>query len=74
MTKKPAFPNPGFNKEYEVILRDYFAAHSIHTAMNMVKQNLDKDEQDYYWQIDEYEIIAYVAYNLARAMMEARKA
>lgn len=74
MTKKPTFPNPGFNEEYEVILRDYFAAHSIHTAMNMVKQNLDKDEQDYYWHSDEFEIVASRAYTMADAMMEARNA
>lgn len=74
MTKKPPFPNPGFTEEYEVILRDYFAAHSIHTAMNMVKQDFDKDEQDYYWHSDEFEIVASRAYTLADAMMEARKA
>ena len=73
MTKKPTFPNPGFNEEYEVILLDYFAAHSIHTAMNMVKLNFDKDGEDYFWEAEMYEIVAYQAYNMARAMMEERK-
>ncbi len=73
MTKKLAFPNPGFTQEYEVILRDYFAAHSIHTAMNMVKLNFDKDGEDYFWEKDLYEIVAFHAYNMARAMMEERK-
>ena len=73
MTKKPTFPNPGFTEEYEVILRDYFAAQSINAAMNMVKQDFDKDGQDYYWEAEMYEIVAFQAYTMADAMMEARK-
>jgi len=53
-------------------LRDYFAAQSIQTAMQMVKHDFKKDEQDFFWNQIEREIVASRTYQLADAMLKAR--
>ena len=54
-------------------VRDYFAAHSIQTAMQMVKRDLEKDGEIFHWNQSEREIVAGRAYNLADAMLKARE-
>ena len=54
-------------------LRDYFAAQSIETVMQMVKHDL-LQEDDFYWNEVHREIIAKRTYQLADAMLEAREA
>jgi hypothetical protein len=54
-------------------LRDYFAAQSIQTAMQMVKHDFKKDEQDFFWNPIEREIVASRTYQLADAMLKARE-
>jgi hypothetical protein len=76
MNNPPAFPtgtgitpyNPGMT------LRDYFAAASIEAAMRMVKRDLNRDQEDFYWNQIEREIVASRAYSMADAMLKAREA
>lgn len=70
MKIEPAFPGYG---EPGMTLRDYFAAHSIQTAMLMVKHNFKIDYDTFYWNEIEREIVATNAYKLADAMLKARK-
>ena len=71
MIKKPTFPNPGFNEEYEVILRDYFAANAMQAVMNYREEQLFWGNN---YSIEEMHIFtAERAYEQADAMMEARK-
>jgi len=72
----PAFPAPAgvsHITEQGMTLRDYFAAQSIQTAMQMVKHDLKKDEQDFFWNQIEREIVASRTYQLADAMLKARE-
>ena len=72
----PAFPAPAgvsHITEQGMTLRDYFAAQSIQTAMQMVKHDFKKDEQDFFWNQIEREIVASRTYQLADAMLKARE-
>jgi hypothetical protein len=53
-------------------LRDFLAAHSIKTAVYMVNHDFEKDEQEFYWNQIEREIVAERAYELADELMKAR--
>ena len=75
MTNEPPTAFPWTHKDMTctgMTLRDYFAAQSIQTAMQMVKHDLKKDEQDFFWNQIEREIVASRTYQLADAMMKAR--
>ena len=75
MKEIPAFPAPAgvsHITEQGMTLRDYFAAQSIQTAMQMVKHDLKQDDEDFYWCEVHREIIAKRTYQLADAMLEAR--
>jgi hypothetical protein len=82
-SKKPHFNKPtGVNMSettyftdnhaISLTLRDYFAAQSIQTAMQMVKHDLKQDDENFYWNEVHREIIAKRSYQLADAMLEAR--
>jgi|688.fasta_scaffold02316_7 hypothetical protein len=58
--------------EHGMTLRDYFAAHSIQTAMFMVKHDFENEGTFFNWDKNEREIVASRAYTLADAMLEAR--
>ncbi len=53
-------------------LRDYFAAASIEVAMRMVKHDLNTDQEHFYWNQIEREIVASRAYSMADAMLKER--
>jgi len=69
-----AFPNPHRTDMTGMTLRDYFAAASIEVAMRMVKHDLNTDQEYFYWNQIEREIVASRAYAMADAMLEAREA
>ena len=73
---QPAFPcvDHHGHKLTGMTLRDYFAAQSIQTAMQMVKHDFKKDEQDFFWNQIEREIVASRTYQMADAMLKAREA
>ena len=54
-------------------LRDYFAAHSIKTAMSMVKHDFETEGNIFCWNKNEREIAVGRAYQIADAMLEARE-
>jgi len=74
MNNPPAFPNPHFHTVPGMSQRDYFAAASIEAAMRMVKHDLNRDQEDFYWNQIEREIVASRAYSMADAMLIAREA
>ena len=59
--------------EHGMTLRDYFAAHSIQTAMSMIKHDFQNEGTYFNWDKNEREILAGRAYQLADAMLEARE-
>lgn len=59
--QEKAFPNPHLTNETGMTLRDYFAAKAMQGFLATVKVGCPDD------------LIAQDAYNLADAMMEARK-
>jgi hypothetical protein len=68
-----AFPG---NRFEGMELRDYFAAKCMPIAHKMITHNHAKSmNNDFEWEFDEeeFEILAYMAYGIADAMMEARK-
>jgi hypothetical protein len=75
----PAFPQSNervvralsIDNSQGMTLRDYFAAQSIETVMQMVKHDLQQ-EDDFYWNEVHREIIAKRTYQMADAMLEAR--
>jgi hypothetical protein len=56
-------------------LRDYFALKAMPLAMQMEKENTDKQMGDkWYWDgVDDVDVIASLAYAVADAMMKARE-
>ena len=54
-------------------LRDYFAAHSIQTAMSMVKHDFETEGNIFCWNKNEREIAVGRAYQIADAMLVARE-
>ena len=70
MSNTPAFP---FFERSGMTLRDYFAAHSIQTAMSMVKHDFENEGTFFNWNKNEREIAVGRAYQIADAMLEARK-
>jgi hypothetical protein len=75
MSNPPAFPAPAgvsHITEQGMTLRDYFAAHSIQTAMFMVKHDFENEGSFFNWDKNEREIVASRTYTLADAMLEAR--
>lgn len=74
--RTPAFPAMHYDladNEHGLTMRDFFAAQSIETAMQMVKYDFKKDGQDFFWNQIEREVVASRAYSLADAMMKARE-
>jgi hypothetical protein len=56
-------------------LRDYFALKAMPLAMQMEKENTDKQMGNkWYWDgVDDVDVIASLAYAVADAMMKARE-
>jgi len=76
MNNPPAFPAPAgvsHITEQGMTLRDYFAAHSIQTAMSMVKHDFETEGNIFCWNKNEREIAVGRAYQIADAMLEARE-
>jgi len=74
-TNPPAFPSGYLLPEHQgITMRDYFAAASIGAAMRMVKHDLNRDQEDFYWNQVEREIVVSRAYSMADAMLKAREA
>ena len=76
MNNPPAFPAMHIDlaeNEHGMTLRDYFAAHSIQTAMSMVKHDFENEGTFFNWNKNEREIAVGRAYQLADAMMKARE-
>ena len=76
MNNPPAFPAMHFDladNEHGMTLRDYFAAHSIQTAMSMVKHDFETEGNIFCWNKNEREIAVGRAYQIADAMLEARE-
>jgi hypothetical protein len=69
----PLHPEHYEKDESGMTLRDYFAAASIQTAMRMVKHDLQEDEDIFYWNKSEIEMVASRAYDVADAMLKARE-
>jgi len=70
-TGGPAFPQMG--ETSGMTLRDYFAAASIEAAMRMVRHDLNKDQETFYWNQIERKIVASRAYSMADEMLKARE-
>lgn len=66
-TGGPAFPIPGYNQPEGMTLRDYFAAKAIH-AMGQAIAEAEVKDQDL-----AIKAIAVLSYQMADAMLEARK-
>jgi hypothetical protein len=61
--------------EVDMDLRDYFALKAMPLAMQMEKENTDKQMGNkWYWDgVDDVDVIASLAYAVADAMMKARE-
>ena len=56
-------------------LRDYFAAKAMPLAMNSCRENFTKDlPDDWHWEEEDWERIAFHSYEMADAMLKARQA
>jgi len=79
MSDEPAFPifpdtGGGHAAAFQgMTLRDYFAAHSIQTAMSMVKHDFETEGNIFCWNKNEREIAVGRAYQIADAMLVARE-
>jgi hypothetical protein len=70
-----AFPNPHLIGESGMTLRDYFAAKAMQSFIQwhqqrVLLQEFKYEEASYCWSDED---VAYKAYEMADAMMEARK-
>jgi hypothetical protein len=73
-TFKSLGPEEAQVHRWGMTLRDYFLAQSIQTAMQMVRHDLKKDREDFFWNEIEREIVASRACQLADAILKARNA
>jgi len=72
--QEKAFPNPHLTNKTGMTLRDFFAAHAMPCALKQLMHDYKRDDPDWFWQshIDN-ELFAERAYEMADAMMAARK-
>lgn len=72
----PAFPVCNGQSSYSLpgmTLRDYFAAKALPVAMQWIGHNYAHDMGAFTWDPEDVPAIAVRAYELADAMLEARK-
>jgi len=69
-----AFPNPHLTNETGMSMRDYFAAKSLPCALETLMHDYSRDDPDWSWRSSiDNDMLAELAYEMADAMLKARK-